>query len=164
MQNNFFKLLLIVTLSLLLFLSCSTIKSNIKKNDNKTDKWVNYLVEKNGNAFYVTSSYSTHSTVWSYVNDQIMIYRLASGKILKVEKHTRKANFINEIPSSNDINSVLRNRCGYELDGDIFGYKIKKREKFIELSFPVNIECLKNGKYDSVFLSEITGDITNYNL
>jgi len=145
-------------------ISCSTIKGDIKRNNNKTDKWVNYLVRKNGNAFYVTSTYSTYSTVWSYVNNQIMIYRITSGKILKEETYARNSNFINKLPSHKQLDKELFEKCGYELDGDFFGFKIKKDNSLIEENFSINLECIKNGKYNLFFFSEISRDITAFNL
>lgn len=65
---------------MLFFVSCSTMKQNISKNNKSTNKLTSSLLDKNGNVFYLNSTYTTFSTVWTYSKDKLEIYKLAKSK------------------------------------------------------------------------------------
>ena len=52
--------------TMLSFVSCSTMKQNINKNNKSMDKLTSTLLDNNGNSFHITSSYATGSVVWTY--------------------------------------------------------------------------------------------------
>lgn len=145
--------------AIIFLLSCSTIKNSIQKNHSKTDKLVSILLEENSNAFYLKSSYSNFSTVWFYSNNRIVIFKLSNGKIDSKNDYQNKTqlnSFSKEVIFELD-------KC-IELDGDGFGFKIKNDDNIIQEDLPINVECLKKGKYQSDFLNEVVRDISTYDM
>jgi hypothetical protein len=140
----------------ILFISCSTMKHNIKNNSKATDKTISSLLEKNGNVFYLNSTHSTFSTVWTYNKDKIEIYTLANGKIsLQQEYSTTRIDNINQI-SKGELFEL--DQC-IELDGDGFGYRIKRGLEIEQQDLPIGIECFARLKYKSDFLNKVVEDI-----
>ncbi|WP_257667177.1 hypothetical protein [Parapedobacter tibetensis] len=134
----------------------------MNKNKKYTDKIMLSLFERNGNAFYLASTYATFSTVWTYTQDSIEIYRLAKGKV--AEHLVSKENGVGEydLPSMEELDKDIK-ECGYELDGDVFGFMIKKN-LIKRHDFPVSIECLTSKSHQSRFLNEIVKSINRYKL
>jgi len=121
--------LVLLTLVILTFVSCSTMKQSITKNKKFTDNLVLSLLEENGNAFYLSSSYATFSTVWTYKGNSIEVYKLVKGKISNKMSY-ESVGFSNyEIPNNKDLENETK-ECGYELDGDIFGFRVKNELEF----------------------------------
>lgn len=57
---------IIIAVIVIFCTSCSTMKQRIKKNNKLTDKTISSLLVNRGNVFYLTSTYATFSTVWTY--------------------------------------------------------------------------------------------------
>lgn len=143
-------------LTVILLVSCSTMKNSIQKNQKKAETVFSKLLEENGNAFYLTSSYATFSTVWSYRDHQIVVYKLGSGEVSSKQEFVIK----DQMSSFSKTTLFELDSC-MELDGDIFGFKIKEEDNLIQEDLPISIECFKKGKYQSDFLNKIVRDITN---
>ena len=135
--------------------SCSTMQYNIKRNQDLTAKQVNYFYQKNGNAFYLSSTYANFSIVWTYDEDRVEIYRLQKGKIRQKQIIKDKEIIQYAEVSLEDIEKELYQKCALELDGDMFGFIIEIDRKTHNADYAVDINCLKQGKYKSDFLTAI---------
>jgi hypothetical protein len=131
---------------------------NIRKNHKFTDKMISSLLQKNGNTFYLNSTYTTFSRIWTYTENTFEIYKLANGKVY--EKTTYSDNGFSNIgmPESKEIDLEIE-ECKYELDGDFFGYRIKTGSEIKQQDLLISIECFTKKKYKSEFLSKIVEDI-----
>lgn len=157
------KIAIKITLAIIVIFctSCSTMKQKINKNNKFTDKTISSILDKNGNVFYLNSTYATFSTIWTYHNNNIEIYKLANGKIsLQQEYSTTNINDLNQI-SKEELSEL--DQC-MELDGDSFGYRIKKGSEIEQQDLPINIECSTKLKYKSDFLNKFIGDITTHKM
>lgn len=149
--------------AMLFFVSCSTMKQNISKNNKYTDKLISSLLDRNGNVFYLTSTYATFSTVWTYEKGNIEIYRLANGRTTEQQTITDKGLSMYEIPTLKEL-EIETKECGYELDGDGFGYKIKRGSEIVQQDLPIGIECFTKLKYKSEFLNKVVEDINTHKM
>jgi len=148
-----------------LLISFTTMKSNmihnnIKKNTKFTQKQVNFLFKKNGNAFYLDSSYATFSIVWTYSKNGIEIYRLVNGKVFKKEIFPEKE-WLHDADIA--VEEIYKN-CSVVLDGDGFGFKINMDGNIHKESYTTNIDCMKQQTFESEFLNKIVNDIKNYKM
>lgn len=155
--------LFLLSVTVLIYVSCSTMKNSIQKNRKYTEKIVSSLYEENGNVFYLQSSYSTFSTVWTYGKTQIEVYKISKGKIYNREKYNGTNQTLKLVPTFNEIHIELK-ECGYELDGDIFGFKIINGSEVEQQDLPISIDCFTKLKYKSEFLNKIVKDINTYKL
>lgn len=114
------------------------------------------LAKKQGNAFYVNSTYAAFSTVWHYSDGRIIIYELVKGKIYSKNDYPSNTQLITGLPK--DTWNELVN-CS-ELDGGGFGFKIIDGDTLIEEEFATRIECLKKGGFQTQFLNDIAQDMT----
>jgi len=144
-------------------ISCSTMKHNIQKNNTQTDKIIKSLLEKKGNVFYLNSTYVISSTVWTYKESNIEIYKLTKGKIVEhlIFPDNGLSNY--SIPVFEELETETK-KCGYELDGDGFGYRIKRDSELEQQDLPISIECFTKQKYKSEFLNKIVEDMKAYNM
>ncbi len=147
-------------LFILIITSCSTTNKMYDKIEYK--KLFNQLVENNGNAFYVNSTHITVSFVWSYSNNEATIYKLSKGKVIdrKVVKTPNSVKMFEHF-SKEDFYEV--DTC-IELDGDMFGFILKRNDKVEQKDLPINLNCFTKAKYKSYFLNEIVSDINTYNI
>ena len=136
------------------------IHNNINKNKKFTQKQVNILLKKNGNVFYLESSYATFSIVWTYSKNGIEIYRLAKGKIFKKEIFPEKEWFQDATIA---VDEIYKN-CLVVLDGDRFGFKLNIDGNIHEDSYTTNIDCMKQQTFKSDFLNKIVNDIKTYKM
>ena len=126
------------------------------------NKLVNRLIESNGNAFYINSTYIIISYIWAYDEDNVVIYKLRKGKVIDTKTFTTsgKSEWIKTPPTDNffELDNCM------ELDGDMFGYWIKDGENIKQKDYPVNLECFRNGTYKSDFINKIVSDINEYKI
>jgi len=148
----------------IIFVSCSAVNNSIQKNRNFTEKLMNSLFKEKGNVFYLNSTNSTFSILWVYNKSKIEIYRLANGKIFKKEEYNKSKNILYQIEEHFSKKIIYELDSCMELDGDGFGFKIMNDSNIIKEDLPINIECFRKGKYQSVFFSEILRDISNYKM
>lgn len=142
-------------------MGCSTMERSIRKNSKFTDQIISSLLEKNGNVFYLNSTYVTFSTVWTYGKNKLNVYKLANGKIsLQQEYATTGIDNINQI-SREELFEL--NQC-MELDGDGFGYRIKRGSETEKQDLPIGIECFTKLKYKSEFLNKVIEDINTHKM
>ena len=80
MRRNSVGFLVAVAFVMSVLVSCSTMHY-VKVNDKQTARQVTSFYQKNGNAFYLSSTYSTVSTVWTYEENSIVICRLRNVKM-----------------------------------------------------------------------------------
>ena len=158
--------------------SCSTMQYAIKRNQDLTAQQVDDFYQKNGNAFYLSSTYANFSVVWTYDEDRVEIYWLQKGKIERKQIINDNETIQYAEVSLEDIEKELYQRCAMELDGDMFGFMIEIDRKdgdmfgfMIEIDrkthnadYAVDINCLKQGKYKSDFLNRITNDIKRHKM
>jgi len=144
-------------------ISCSTMKHNIQKNNTQTDKIIKSLLDKNGNVFYLNSTYVISSTVWTYTDDNIEIYRLTKGNVVEQSTFPDKGLSNYKVPTFKELD-IETKECGYELDGDGFGFRIKRSSELEQQDLPISIECFTKQKYKSEFLNKIVKDINTYKL
>lgn len=140
--------------------SCSTANRMHNKSENR--KLVSQLLESNGNAFYVSSTNIIVSFVWSYSDKEVFIYKLSKDKIIdkRVLLITDKPNWHKQ-PSKEELYEL--DTC-MELDGDMFGYELKKDGKIEEQDLPINLECFTRGKFKSDFINKVVSDINLYQI
>jgi hypothetical protein len=138
-------------------------KHYIQKNKKFTDKTISVLLEKNGNVFYLASTNATFSTVWTYSDDTLEIFELAKGKVFEQASYPDSGIFKYQIPSFKELHSEFK-ECGYELDGDVFGYRIKRDAKLEQQDLPIGIECFTKLKYKSELLNKVIKDINTYKM
>ncbi|MCT1525699.1 hypothetical protein [Sphingobacterium hotanense] len=145
-----------------LCVSCTSMQRAVNKNNVSTNKLFLSLYEKNGNAFYLASTYATFSTVWTYAQDSIYVYRLAKGKV--VERLSFKESGIDElnIPAVQELNKDI-GECGNELDGDLFSFMARGGRPERQ-DLPISIDCFTNKKYQSSFLNKIVESINKHKL
>jgi hypothetical protein len=157
-------LIILIVSFVTIFTSCSTMKQSIVKNKRLTEKKATFLLNSNGNVFYLYSTYSTFSTVWSYRNDTIEIYRLAKGKLINKEEYKNAGITSFKKPSIKDLDSDI-NKCGIVLDGDIFGFEFNKNTPpNLYNQITTDLECFKTQKYQSQFLNKLVEDVNTYKL
>ena len=150
--------------SLFILVACSTTNRAIKRNWRATEKTVQALCERNGNAFYATSTYSTFSFVWTYAGDSLEIYKLLKGKrqLKQVVPGVSLSLF-----SGKDIEdgmAELSDNSIMELDGDLVGFCVEMDGKRYEYTYPGNIDSLKQGQYESAFINRIVNDMNSYGI
>lgn len=148
----------------LLSMSCSTMRYNINKNNKFTEKQIINLLQKNGNAFYLSSTYAPFSTVWTYSINGIEIYRLAKGKVNQKEIFSETELIHYTKITFEDVEKELYQKCALELDGDMFGFRVDVDGKIQKEEYGIDIKCLKKGIYKSNFLNKIVTDIKTYNM
>lgn len=146
---------------LTLFTSCSTVKNNIDKNHKKTLNKVNLLLKENGNAFYIKSTYSSMSTVWTYREDKIYIYKLKNSRLLYQQEYTTQN--ISVLLCNLKCETEEPDNC-FMLDGDMFGYRIKQNLEIEKQDFAIDIKCFTTSKYKTKFLTKIIEDINTYKI
>lgn len=146
------------------FLSCSTMRYHIKRNTTETQKQVNRLYKKNGNAFYLCSTFATFSVVWTYSGENIEIFRMQKGKVKRKQIFRAKYIIQNTMFSPEDIEDELYRKCAMVLDGDVFGYIIDINHKTYNANYDIDINCLKQGQFKSDFWGLITHDINNFGM
>jgi len=150
--------------SIIIFcISCSSMKHDIQKNHKQTNKIIQSLLDKNGNVFYLNSTYVIYSTIWTYTDDNIEIYRTTKSNIVERLTFPDKGVSNYKVPDFKELDRETQ-ECGYELDGDGFGFEIKKDSKIEQQDLPINIECFTKQKYKSEFLNKIVNDINTYKL
>lgn len=148
----------------IIFTSCATMKHSIMKNQKYTNKYIINLLNNNDNVFYLYSTYSTFSTVWTYRNDSIEIYRLAKGKLKNKEMYKNAGIKSFQMPSIKDLNIDI-DKCGLVLDGDILGFEFDKNNPEKSHSqITTDMECFKTQKYKSDFLNKLIEDINTYKM
>ena len=162
MRKSYTIIVLCFVLSFLV--SCSTMQYAIKRNQDLTAKQVDCFYQKNGNAFYLSSSYASFSVVWTYYEDRVEIYWLQKGKIERKQIINDNETIQYAEVSLEDIEKELYQRCAMELDGDMFGFMIEIDRKTHNADYAVDINCLKQGKYKSDFLNRITNDIKRHKM
>ena len=147
-----------VGLVLLLLSSCTATHYSanryFKKNHRATERWVHRLYKRNGNAFYINSTYSNYSYVWTYKDDGIEIRELVEGKVQG--RRTCKGKRLKQYDEKAlaDAENELEEKCPCELDGDEEGYIIQVNGKAYEYSGVSSIDCMKENVYDSEFLND----------
>lgn len=144
--------------------SCSSFKYTVKRNNALTERQLARCYRNNSNAFYVTSTYATFSVVWSYNDGSIEIYRLRNGRIKQKQVfETKDTEFYTGV-SLYAIDKELFRECCLVLDGDLFVVRVKVDGRPHTKSFPLDINCLKKGEYQSGFLKRIAEDIYTYRM
>lgn len=144
------------TILVLSTVSCSTVY-RINSNNKATSRIVSSLLEDNGNVYYLQSTYSKSSVIWTYGEDGIEIYRLHSGKLLS-QKHI-KTDECNDALFLN-MEDLVELDDYLELDGDILGVQTWKMKQ----EYPVCFDCILNGPLHSKRLNLLIHDIINYEL
>jgi hypothetical protein len=162
MKNNSINIALF---SVFLFsISCSTMQYNINRNNKFTEKQINFLLQKNGNVFYLSSTYATGSIIWTYNTGEIEMYKLAKGKVIRKETFSEEETLPLGELALKDIENELYQKCALELDGDSFGFNIDINGITYKASYAVDINCLKAETYKSDFLNKIANDIKTCNM
>ena len=102
--------------------SCSVMQ--IKRTQDLTERLVKSLYQKNGNAFYLSSTHASFSTVWTHTEDMVIVYRLQKGKRKQMLSFMEKGIVQFAKIDPEDIEKELYQKCALELDGDVFGFII----------------------------------------
>ena len=151
---------IIAVILLITIEACSSMKQSTRRNQKATSNQIEKLVLQNGNAFCISATNSTATTLWSYSDDKIIIYRLLNGKLVKEESHS--ALYTKEF--TYDFEDELFESGCIELDG--VGLHIKfKTDSIIEThDFPINTKCFTQRKYNSIPLNNLVSDINTFKL
>lgn len=151
---------LIIMVFVCLLKSCSSVRVNA--NHRKTDRLIGQLSKKNNNAFALGSTYYNFSTIWSYDNSTINIYKLTNGHIKERKVIKTNEPFVSSILDTSKINEI--DDC-IELDGDVILIKLKGDFQNEIQILPVNIKCfLSKEKIGNSIVQRIKCDIMLYNL
>ena len=148
-------------------MSCGSNQA-IRRNNRFTQKFTNRVLKERGNVFYLSTTYSKFSKVWTYTPNSIIIYTLKGGRVKErlVVSDSDLGN-INEIPLPliDDSEVYYNNDCPLVIDGDVFGYDIKQFNKVEKQALAINInECLLNKKFKNDFFNKVINDIISYKL
>lgn len=155
---------LVLLLICFALVSCSSFKYTVKRNNVLTERQLARCYRNNKNVFSVTSTYANFSVVWSYNDGSIEIYRLMNGRIEQKQVfETKDTDFYTGV-SLYTINKELLRECCLELDGDLFVVRVNVDSLPYSETFPININCLKKGEYQSGFLKRIAEDINTYRM
>ena len=156
----------VIVISLVVFfsISCSSLHYSIKRNQKYTKKLAVDLYNKNGNAFYLYSTYSTFSTVWSYNDETVELYRLQKGFVRQKQLYKEKGIKQYTKVCMDDIEKEICKQCVLELDGDYLGFVIESDGIMHNHCFSVDLDCLKKGKFQSNFLNTLFNDIIIYKM
>ncbi|MGM9769450.1 MAG: hypothetical protein ACI3Y6_01875 [Candidatus Cryptobacteroides sp.] len=157
------KNIILLIFVLALIQSCSTMYY-VQKNHSQTASQVRHLYKKNGNAFYLSSTYATFSTVWTYNEDKIVIYRIINGKITEKQVFNRSEIMSFSKLDNKEIENAIYTNCASELDGDDFGYIIRCGDEIYQKSYGVCICCLKQRHEYPAVLESVIDDIRNYKM
>lgn len=142
-------------------MSCSTTKFKVKSNNKATDKAITSFLIENENAFYLRSTYSTESTVWSYTKEYILIKRIVNGKE-ELKKEPTSFELEKYFQSIGEIKFEFDD-C-MELDGDLFGFQFTKYDNLEEGIFPVNINCIIKKSYVVESANNLMNEINRFKL
>lgn len=144
----------------LMLSACSVTGKMHSKTINK--KLIDSLLEENGNAFFINSTYIIISYIWTYSENSIVVYKLKKGKVINIETTNidKKPDWINLPPEDNyfELDACM------ELDGDMFGFCVKDGENIYQKDYPVNLDCLRKGTYKSIFINNAVSDINKYQI
>lgn len=152
----------IALLSLLIFqlTSCSGMRK-FRRNDRRTYRLFHSLAKKQGNAFYINSTYANYSKVWYYTGERMVVYKIINARIRTKNEYPSRTQLITSFSEEADYEVF---NCS-ELDGGGFGFKIVlDGETLIEEEYPTNIDCLKKGGFQTKFLNDIANDISTYKM
>lgn len=158
---------LIISIASFLFAtSCSTCVPivNNRINSIRTTSLTRSLHKKNGNAFYLDTTWSPYSVVWSYGKGSISIFKVKKGVVRKKQVYSNEGimQYINCI--EDNLEKELESVCGFWLDGDGFGFIITIDSLSYKANYPVEIESFKKGTFNSSFLNKIRNDIIEYQM
>jgi hypothetical protein len=155
------KKILIFKYVLLLLFSC---QAQHKENDilSKNKKLYNKLYQTNGNIFAIGTSNFESSYMWSYNEESVIVYNLVSGKIasrkiIHLQNHDHKWLYT-PVKDDSGLDQCIAT------GGFILLYKVKNNISFIEKKFPVTLDCMKNGIYETDFFKNLVNDINFYNI
>lgn len=161
-KKNIIAVLCIMNLCLI---SCSLMQSVLDWNRSSIKKQVNYFLKKNGNAFYLSSTYTSFLIVWSYNNQkEIEIHRFRRDKPIIKRSYPIKEWINYKDIQLKDIEEEIYTKCAIQLDGDFFGFRVDVDGKTYSEEYSVGISCLKTGDFKSVFLKRIVYDINKYKM
>lgn len=156
---------IIVLIFALFFLeSCSTMHFAIRRNNNLTSRQVSHLYKENGNAFYLSSTYSSFSVVWTYDEDRIEIYRIKKGRIKEKQVYCGKEMISFSGVDIKDIENAIYQNFALELDGDAFGFIIRIGSETCKENFAIDINSLKQRHEYPAFLERVINDIRVYKM
>jgi len=124
-------------------------------------KLVKELLASYGNAFYISSTHVSVSYVWSY-SDKVTIYKVVKGKVVDTKEQPIMIapNWLNQ-PSKAELYEL--DTC-MELDGDMFGFMLKKDDKVEQSDLPISLDCFKGKKFKSDFLNGVVADLNKYQI
>lgn len=156
---------LIITVMVILS-ACSTIRFtfNTKINTVRTTILANHLFKKNGNAFYLTTTWSPISVVWTYKGTKMEVFRLWRGSIRNKQSFVVD-NITGYIDKGlEDAKEELYHTCPMCLDGDGFDYLILTDSGPYEAGYSLDIGDLKTVSFSSPFLKKLQKDINTFGL
>jgi hypothetical protein len=151
--------LILGTLLTLFVLSCSMVGDLHGENGN--GKLFDRLYRTNGNAFYIKSTNVSISFVWTYSLNKIIIYKLSKSKIINVkELPITGSKWLFQFSKKElfEADSCL------ELDGDMFGFKLKYDRSVVQNDLSINLDCFVTKEINSIFLNGVINDINEYQI
>lgn len=163
MKHFWYKILILV----FIFSACSTVRSkvfwsNCEKNLKFTSYKVNELVLKNGNAFYVTSTNSYSSKIWTYTGSSLILFKITKGQINEVKEFNDiewdKISVIRE----DIVNDFNKNTSTNILDGDILGFKILLGEEVWEEVYCIDMQDFIESNFTTPFVKKLKLDIARF--
>ena len=160
-------LIKIIFLSIGALCSCSTFKQSMLErksaiNNKLTENKAEELYYRNGNVFYITSTYSSSSTIWTYHDNKLTIFKLVNAKIVKettqIDNEWRKIN----LEQSYFREDIENNTNSNVLDGEILCIKLRIGTEHLEESYCIDINRFIEANFNSVFMKKLVQDIKNY--
>ena len=155
-------LLLFLVLILVGCPSCSSFHYAVKLNHRKTERFFHLLFERNENAFYVDAAWCNGSVVWSYQENQIEIYKLRNGRIIKKQLFDNEG--IHKLSESQfkSLDEEMAEKCPPVLDGDGCGFIIDSDSIVIQADYSIEVDEMKRQSFESVFLTKVVDDMNTY--
>lgn len=151
------------------FISCTSMY-RIKRGDRLTNKMMNSLSEKNGNAFCFTSQYVNGSVVWTYYNGKIKVYDIKRGRIDSSREYSSSCPHINQMSGNEGIEILpcIGMNGAYKYVGSYkiacLTYRMKRGDEVVTNTFPLVVDSFTEHKFESEFLNKIAEDINKYDI
>ncbi len=124
------------------------------------------LYKKNGNVFFIKSTYCNKSVVWTYCDNTIEIYTLLDNKITQTQTFsTQPLSPPIERSAYAQIREEMAQKRLWIDDDDSLNFRIDVANgETYGGYYPIDISTLKQGNYQSEFLNRIVQDMITYKI
>ncbi|MCW3160452.1 hypothetical protein [Chryseobacterium oryctis] len=157
------KKLLLIFCTIVFSLSYSQKKESQRFSTNK--RLLNKMLKKNGNVFELIAPGGNVSYIWTYSSNMITIYSLIQGKKKSLNSYPLNDSNL-EWLIQKDFKQYRLPDCQV-VDGRLLIINIINKEesnKLIEKEYSIDIECLKETEFNSIFYKKLSNDMKTYKI